>query len=79
MAIRCIASPAIRCVALVLRALIVSLTTDLQFFPCDSQLLKNYSRSRGLKTAITVGIVGYPNVGKSSLINSLKRCGRART
>ena len=37
------------------------------------QLLKNYSRSVGLKTAITVGIVGYPNVGKSSLINSLKR------
>ena len=37
------------------------------------QLLKNYSRSLGLKTAITVGIVGYPNVGKSSLINSLKR------
>ena len=38
------------------------------------QLLKNYSRSLGMKTAITVGIVGYPNVGKSSLINSLKRC-----
>eukprot|EP00908_Phaeocystis_cordata_P007529 Transcript_18178.p1 GENE.Transcript_18178~~Transcript_18178.p1 ORF type:complete len:635 (+),score=309.96 Transcript_18178:44-1906(+) len=37
------------------------------------QLLKNYSRSFNLKTAITVGIVGYPNVGKSSVINSLKR------
>ena len=37
------------------------------------QLLKNYSRSLGMKTSITVGIVGYPNVGKSSLINSLKR------
>lgn len=37
------------------------------------QLLKNYSRSHNIKKAITVGIVGYPNVGKSSVINSLKR------
>ena len=37
------------------------------------QLLKNYARNRNLKTAITVGIVGFPNVGKSSPINSLKR------
>jgi nuclear GTP-binding protein len=36
-------------------------------------LLKNYCRSRDIKTAITVGVIGYPNVGKSSLINSLKR------
>lgn len=37
------------------------------------QLLKNYARSHDTKTAITVGVIGYPNVGKSSLINSLKR------
>eukprot|EP00475_Leptophrys_vorax_P002158 TRINITY_DN1122_c0_g1_i1.p1 TRINITY_DN1122_c0_g1~~TRINITY_DN1122_c0_g1_i1.p1 ORF type:complete len:515 (-),score=155.95 TRINITY_DN1122_c0_g1_i1:42-1400(-) len=37
------------------------------------QLLKNYCRNRDIKTSITVGIVGYPNVGKSSIINSLKR------
>ena len=37
------------------------------------QLLKNYSCCHNMKKAITVGIMGYPNVGKSSLINSLKR------
>jgi nuclear GTP-binding protein len=37
------------------------------------ELLKNYSRNAKMKQALTVGIVGYPNVGKSSLINSLKR------
>ncbi|KAL6195930.1 hypothetical protein ACLB2K_031547 [Fragaria x ananassa] len=38
------------------------------------KLLKNYSRSHEIKKLITVGIIGLPNVGKSSLINSLKRC-----
>lgn len=37
------------------------------------QLIKNYSRNRGIKSSITVAVVGYPNVGKSSVINSLKR------
>ena len=37
------------------------------------QLLMNYSRNMNLKSAITVGVVGFLNVGKSSLINSLKR------
>lgn len=37
------------------------------------EILKKYCMSLNLKTAINVGIIGYPNVGKSSLINSLKR------
>lgn len=36
-------------------------------------LLKNYARNRNMKTSVTVGVIGFPNVGKSSLINSLKR------
>jgi len=37
------------------------------------KLLKNYCRNNQIKTSITVGVVGFPNVGKSSVINSLKR------
>ena len=38
------------------------------------ELLKNYCRVEGGgKRTITVGVVGFPNVGKSSIINSLKR------
>ena len=34
------------------------------------RLLKAYKPQAG---SVTVGVVGYPNVGKSSLINCLKR------
>jgi len=37
------------------------------------ELIKNYSKYEGEKNAVTVGIIGYPNVGKSSLVNSLMR------
>ena len=38
------------------------------------QLLGNYCRlSGGTKKSITVGVIGCPNVGKSSVINSLMR------
>ena len=37
------------------------------------QLLKNYARSRDVKKAITVGLIGYPNVGKVSF-SFEKRC-----
>ncbi|VDK72686.1 unnamed protein product [Litomosoides sigmodontis] len=37
------------------------------------KLLLNYCRNKNIKTSVRVGVVGYPNVGKSSFINSLKR------
>ena len=37
------------------------------------QVIKNYGRTDGVATSITVGVIGFPNVGKSSIINSLKR------
>uniref|UniRef100_A0A0N5C7Q8 Guanine nucleotide-binding protein-like 3 homolog n=1 Tax=Strongyloides papillosus TaxID=174720 RepID=A0A0N5C7Q8_STREA len=37
------------------------------------KLLGNYCRNQGIKQSIRVGVIGYPNVGKSSVINSLKR------
>ncbi|KKK26965.1 GTP-binding protein [Aspergillus rambellii] len=33
--------------------------------------LKTYAQNKGLKRAISVGVIGYPNVGKSSVINAL--------
>lgn len=45
-------------------------------------VLKNYSRVENdakAKSLITVGVIGFPNVGKSSLINSLKRSKAAAT
>lgn len=47
------------------------------------QLLKNYCRNdtseKKSKHSIIVGVIGFPNVGKSSLINSLKRSRVAAT
>jgi len=51
------------------------LSTSNECFGADGLifLLKNYSRSFKIKKTIHVGIIGFPNVGKSYIINSLKR------
>ncbi|CAK8690488.1 unnamed protein product [Clavelina lepadiformis] len=51
------------------------LSTTSQCVGADSllKLLSNYCRQHDVETSITVGVVGFPNVGKSSVINSLKR------
>ena len=42
--------------------------------------LKSYASSKQLKRSTTVGVVGYPNVGKSSVINTLiSRLGSSRS
>lgn len=53
-----------------LRAMGVSSCVGAELLMC---LLGNYTRNKDIKTSITVGVVGLPNVGKSSIINSLKR------
>lgn len=37
------------------------------------ELIKNYSKTEGVKMSVSVGVIGFPNVGKSSLINSMKK------
>jgi nuclear GTP-binding protein len=50
-------------------------TTTAECLGADAlvSLLKKYSNRGGIKQLLTVGVIGFPNVGKSSLINSLKR------
>ncbi|KAL1306920.1 hypothetical protein AAFC00_005563 [Neodothiora populina] len=48
------------------KQLTVKATADTLF-----RALKTYAHSSQLKRAVTVGVIGYPNVGKSSVINSL--------
>ena len=38
-----------------------------------TKLLSAFAKRKGIKTGITCAVVGFPNVGKSSVINSLTR------
>lgn len=49
------------------RALTVKGTTETLM-----KALKSYAASHGVKGSIRVGVIGYPNVGKSSVINALR-------
>jgi nuclear GTP-binding protein len=48
------------------KALTVKGTSETLF-----RALKSYAQSKQLKRSISVGVIGYPNVGKSSVINAL--------
>lgn len=48
------------------KALTVKSTSETLF-----RALKTYAHAAQMKRAITVGVIGYPNVGKSSVINAL--------
>ena len=56
----------------ILSSLSLPVTSSSLGAPDLLHLLKQYSLSKP-HSSLTVGVVGYPNVGKSSLINSLKR------
>ena len=43
------------------------------------EMIKKYALVNGYKKNVTVGVIGYPNVGKSSIINSLKKSKAAGT
>ncbi|KAF1817514.1 GTP-binding protein [Eremomyces bilateralis CBS 781.70] len=54
------------------KQLTVKATTETLF-----KALKSYAQAKAAKRAISVGVIGYPNVGKSSVINALSsRMGR---
>ncbi|KAF2153071.1 nucleolar GTP-binding protein-like protein 2 [Myriangium duriaei CBS 260.36] len=57
------------------KALTVKGTSETLF-----RALKTYAHAAQMKRAITVGVIGYPNVGKSSVINALtSRMGKSST